>query len=488
MYPLSDKDLDRISREAAEQTDMDQSPSGWEKLERRLEKELPQEKEKDRRRFLWIFFWLLLLSGGGSAWFYLSRQHRPDSPVSSFQPTISPNTERGNTTAPNKPNHSTGEKTGKEEIESQEPNIHSNAINDTPNSPPAGESEKNAKRTGVTPPNSQPSHSGNDRFFKEAVPTSPEARKQTQKRDPKNALSDRRTYASNKNRMVSSSEPPSTTANPIPASKNPGYSPVMVPAKEKTEEITSVPAPTTAKTTSPVTATDTPDVNHTDSFKPKPTAEAPSTTKSAPAGASKYSRWSFAITTGLDYTNIHGRGTSKLGYNLGLQASFNITRRLSVNTGILFTKKFYKADSSGFHPPKHYFTYYVDQLNWVDGHCYMWDIPLNIRYDIFERSGSRWYINAGMTSYIMRKQQYTYEYVYNSVASTRHWETKSQQNEWFKIINLGIGWEKQLSRSWSLQAEPFIKLPVTGVGFGKMDMNTSGILLSVRYRPKIASK
>src|SRR5688572_11081322 len=64
MYPLNDKDLDRLSRDAAEHYDVESSTSGWERLESRLDKELP-EKKKDRRRFLFWLFLVGLLTGGG---------------------------------------------------------------------------------------------------------------------------------------------------------------------------------------------------------------------------------------------------------------------------------------------------------------------------------------------------------------------------------------------------------------------------------------
>jgi len=65
MHPLNDKDLDRLSREAAEQFDVESSATGWDLVENRLNAEMPVKAEKDRRRFLlWLFF-IALMAGGG---------------------------------------------------------------------------------------------------------------------------------------------------------------------------------------------------------------------------------------------------------------------------------------------------------------------------------------------------------------------------------------------------------------------------------------
>ena len=48
MYKPDDKDIDRLSRDAAEHYRAPAEPS-WDALQQVLDKELPQEKEKKRR-------------------------------------------------------------------------------------------------------------------------------------------------------------------------------------------------------------------------------------------------------------------------------------------------------------------------------------------------------------------------------------------------------------------------------------------------------
>ncbi len=494
MYPLSDKDLDRISREAAEQTDMDQSPSGWEKLEQRLNKELPQEKEKDRRRFLWLFFAILLLSGTGTVLIYKNGQK--DQPITqTYNHQSDPNTPSNESSAARQMENKNSSPNNTDKpsapAASSPLSAPSSATNQPATNQPATADDKttNPKITAPSvaafdPAKTRSTATDNDRLVSgRTVNPLPK----------KSGLSAKQSSNIASNRSVINRSVVDRSGNSVnrkttltgPDSKLPNKSAITNSDKQVTETVVTEPL----KNDSSVT---TPDKDSVITVSVADTVAKTTNTaskKSSKSGTPDLkNRWAFAAVTGLDYTNIHGRTSSRLGFKFGLQASFNITKRLSVNTGFLLTKNFYKADSSSFHPPKHYFTYYVDRLNWIDGSCYMWDIPINIRYDVIVTPTSRWYVNAGMTSYIMRKQKYTYDYVYNSVASTKLWESGSTQNEWFKIVNLGIGWEKQLSKKWSLQAEPFIKLPLTGVGFGKMDMNTSGILLSFRYRPNFKTK
>jgi len=63
MYKPDDKDIDRLSRDAAEHYHAPGQPS-WDALQQILDKELPREKEKKRRGFLFFFFLSVLLLAG----------------------------------------------------------------------------------------------------------------------------------------------------------------------------------------------------------------------------------------------------------------------------------------------------------------------------------------------------------------------------------------------------------------------------------------
>ena len=80
MSHLSDKDIDHLAREAAEQLDVDQNSSGWEALQAKLDVEMPVEKRRRR----WLFLLLFPLLGGGLFLVYKSNQ----SPESSLPKQI----------------------------------------------------------------------------------------------------------------------------------------------------------------------------------------------------------------------------------------------------------------------------------------------------------------------------------------------------------------------------------------------------------------
>jgi hypothetical protein len=48
--------------------------------------------------------------------------------------------------------------------------------------------------------------------------------------------------------------------------------------------------------------------------------------------------------------------------------------------------------------------------------------------------------------------------------------------------------ERSLGKRFSLQAEPYLKVPLTGLGKGSMRMDSYGILFTLKYKPFLNTK
>ncbi len=499
MYPLSDKDLDRMSREASDQTDVDISPAGWERLEQRLNKELPGKKDKDRRRFLWIFFFAILLSGSGLV-YLLNGADKTITPTAKSDATaVEYNPEVSQKNTPDNQQINSGTTTGSQSNE-KENTIEDSKLPNDPSVAPDLATGNNTSATSTDKINTETKI--NREKFSSIDKSNPSISISTKKK-----LSARRSRDPHKklNEYVKQPELGLTTSKISKKKSKNSETKVDLPSVDQQNKET---INNTTKNAEQITSSSLPVVNNdststtkiekTPAIQPGDNNQEPidSTIKSPdPVTAkipeskkpktpeSNLNRFAIGIFAGTDLSNINGSLKNKAGYSVGVQASYNITRRLSINTGFSVTKKFYEAKGSDFHPPAHYFTYYVDKLVRVDGSCFMWELPLTIRYDVLSTPKINWYLNGGVSSYIMRKQNYRYDYIYNNNPASKDWSSSSQQNEWLKIVNLSTGLEYKMNKIWSLQAEPYLKLPTSGLGFGKMDISSYGLTLGLRYRP-----
>ncbi len=194
--------------------------------------------------------------------------------------------------------------------------------------------------------------------------------------------------------------------------------------------------------------------------------------------------FTFLIAPDLSFTGL--KNLNSVGSNIGVLLGYSFSKRFTMNTGFIYSTKVYSAKPSDYHPENNYWTSNKNiELYNVKGNCHVIDIPLNVRYNFLIKNKYNLYAVTGLSSYIMKKESYNYEYSYNyGPTANKDWEISNQNSHYFSIGNLSIGYERKISKKISLQAEPFIKLPLAGVGYGKVKLLSSGVFLSLKYNFK----
>ncbi|WP_461100554.1 porin family protein [Spirosoma koreense] len=189
-----------------------------------------------------------------------------------------------------------------------------------------------------------------------------------------------------------------------------------------------------------------------------------------------------------DLSTIGLKNFEKPGTNVGLLLEYRIASRWSVQAGVMQSTKVYRALSGDYPmPPAGTWGGYLKPES-VDGRCNMLDIPINLRYDVIIRSQrdgqliNRWFVSGGATSYIMNQERYTYNYAYSPHNYQRTDTTASTGGYGFSNVNFSLGYERGVSKRLSLQLEPFMKVPLQGVGYFKVRLISTGAFFSIRYK------
>ena len=479
MHPLSDKDLDRLSREAAEQYDVDQNTSGWEQLEQKLNKHLPEKGRKERRRFLFFIWLLALLSGGGLLWM-LTGNHSPQlitlkQGSKEISRTPSENKTTDQTLVEN--NTKKDNDTKKDTNNSDRPD---NETTDRPLSvpdyvPPVGNKknasvpQQNTGKKGFTPRSQKP-----DLNSKNLSTTDKDGR-------------------GNKSRLAINKEKNNLTAPIVESSRI--SAPADQSGKQADKNLTasndSKPQKDQKDVASPLKNQPLPNANQsiTDSAKQSVAGQIKSDDTSSstkkvttPTKKSGFKKgFQVGVIAAPDMSNVKFTNTDKVGFNVGIQIGYRISPRWSVNTGAIYTRKNYTSQGKDFNPPKGSWLDNV-KLDEVEGNCFMFDIPLNVRYDLNTGNNHRYFLSTGLSTYLMKKEDYHYYYRYsNGNPGYRHRSYPSSEHHWLSILNISAGFEKKLSNRLSLQAEPYLKIPLSGVGYGNLKLNSYGMYFALKF-------
>jgi hypothetical protein len=179
-----------------------------------------------------------------------------------------------------------------------------------------------------------------------------------------------------------------------------------------------------------------------------------------------------------DFSSINFSSSDKSGINYGALVGYTFNNRWSVFTGIISSKKIYttteveKSYASGGH------TYPIEKL---DGDCRILDIPVNVYYNFFPECSFSLKAGVGFSSYVMVKETYVYCVDYYGTDTYYEQSVKGKNNEWFKVLNLSITVEKRLTNRLSAEVEPFVKVPLAGIGEGKVPLFSLGAFVNVKY-------
>ncbi|HLX91662.1 MAG TPA: hypothetical protein VKR32_08265 [Puia sp.] len=183
------------------------------------------------------------------------------------------------------------------------------------------------------------------------------------------------------------------------------------------------------------------------------------------------------ILAGGDVSTVRFQEIQHTGYSAGVLVGYQLNNRLSVESGLLFDKKFYYTDGKYFSTKK------IDipagvTINSATGDCYMFEWPINVKYNWTSTAKSNWFSTLGTSSYFMKKENYDYSY---TSAGWPIWGMKSYTNSsttWFGVINLSGGYMHTLGKAGSLRVEPYLKIPVQGMGIGSLSIWSTGIYVS----------
>jgi hypothetical protein len=180
---------------------------------------------------------------------------------------------------------------------------------------------------------------------------------------------------------------------------------------------------------------------------------------------------------GPDISSVDFQSVKQSGFTLGVTVGYRFNKKLSAETGLLFDKKYYYSDG----------THYKNQqpgymIISVDGNCNMFEIPLLLRYDFASGKNHGFFAKAGFSSYLMTKQNYSANSEYNGMPPQSFaWSNSNDKGYFLSVVQLSGGYEFSISGKTKIQIEPYVKIPLQGIGQGSMPISSAGIYFGITH-------
>lgn len=191
--------------------------------------------------------------------------------------------------------------------------------------------------------------------------------------------------------------------------------------------------------------------------------------------------FSIGVVTGPDVSGVKLNNTGKLTFIIGAQVAYRIAHKFTLRSGFLIEKKIYSVGPGEYHsqlynPASNY-------LKTVGANCTISEVPLTLSYNFSKAKKHEWFVSGGLSSYFMKKESYEYFYKYPSGNTyTKYYSVSNKNKHYFSVVDLSAGYSHPINKRMSFAVEPYLKLPVTGIGVGKIKLNSAGVLFSLNFK------
>lgn len=190
--------------------------------------------------------------------------------------------------------------------------------------------------------------------------------------------------------------------------------------------------------------------------------------------------FTLTLHAGVESNGTQFPGTNKLAPRAGLMAGYFLNSRWSINAGFFASNKKYIAGPNDYKAkPGSYWS--TVQITKIDANCRVFEIPLAVQYHFAASSKHKSYAGLGLSSFIMDKEDYNYDYIrYNN---PYHASAQYKGNKhWFSVLRLYGGLQKNIAPNILLTVQPGLAIPLAGVGEGQIKLYASELLLGIQYR------
>src|SRR5690606_7724185 len=107
----------------------------------------------------------------------------------------------------------------------------------------------------------------------------------------------------------------------------------------------------------------------------------------------------------------------------------------------------------------------------IDADCYVFEIPLLVRYDFKNTKRINYFAIGGLSSMLMKSEDYQYAYYHIGNPYMYHADrTYTGNTHVFSNLQFAVGIDKKIGSLFSIQAAPYLSLPLQGVGEGQVNL------------------
>jgi hypothetical protein len=197
----------------------------------------------------------------------------------------------------------------------------------------------------------------------------------------------------------------------------------------------------------------------------------------------KHPQFALSVFGAPEINGVNSFQQSKTGSNIGLVFSVGINK-LTVSTGAYYSTKPYNTSFDNFRANYSLRSSAVS----VTADCRVIDIPLNIDYQVYNKSANKLSIGTGISSYLMMHESYQYNYNDTYARPPRTYNISSPGNYFFGVLNLQATYQRKINAKVGVSIQPYMKVPLSNIGSSAVKLQSAGVALGLSWNINLLTK
>ncbi|MFD0750967.1 hypothetical protein ACFQZS_12500 [Mucilaginibacter calamicampi] len=192
----------------------------------------------------------------------------------------------------------------------------------------------------------------------------------------------------------------------------------------------------------------------------------------------KKPRLALTVLSSADINGLNSFNNTGTGKNIGMLFSARF-KKLSISTGAYYSYKPYTMPFSAYSPNSAYKFKYSPES--VTADCRMLDIPLNIDYQVFEKNQNSISVGTGISSFVMLKENYQYNYSTSHVYGSSSYNVANPDKYLFSSVNFQANYRRQINSKIGVNVMPYVKIPLNDIGYSRVKLQTVGVAVGLNW-------
>jgi hypothetical protein len=185
----------------------------------------------------------------------------------------------------------------------------------------------------------------------------------------------------------------------------------------------------------------------------------------------------WGIVFGPGINRVKNQKLQKPGFDIGIIAGISILKgKAAIETGLLYTQKYYFSDGKYFDMDKagSSMPLGMDVMS-VEGSSELFEVPVKFKYSVYQKNKSGIMLSTGFSSYLMTKEENDYQAMMNGSEQSMVGSYKNNKRYIAVAANISAEYNYKIGKHTRLRIEPYIQIPLKGIGIGSMPVMTTGL-------------